>query len=66
MKELKVTPIKNGTVIDHIDPGMALKVLKIPNMLKKDWMYGAKHLKVLNTRYTWELPVLMAWLRDSG
>jgi aspartate carbamoyltransferase regulatory subunit len=29
MKELKVTPIKNGTVIDHIDPGMALKVLKI-------------------------------------
>ncbi len=29
MKELKVTPIKNGTVIDHIAPGMALKVLKI-------------------------------------
>jgi aspartate carbamoyltransferase regulatory subunit len=29
MKELKVTPIKNGTVIDHIDPGMALKVLRI-------------------------------------
>jgi len=33
MKELKVTPIKNGTVIDHIPPGLALKVmhvLKIP------------------------------------
>jgi len=33
MKELKVTPIKNGTVIDHIPPGFALKVLhflKIP------------------------------------
>lgn len=29
MKELKVTPIKNGTVIDHITCGMALKVLKI-------------------------------------
>lgn len=29
MKELKVTPIKNGTVIDHITTGMALKVLKI-------------------------------------
>lgn len=29
MKELKVTPIKNGTVIDHIPAGMALKVLKI-------------------------------------
>jgi aspartate carbamoyltransferase regulatory subunit len=29
MKELKVQPIKNGTVIDHIPSGMALKVLKI-------------------------------------
>lgn len=29
MKELKVTPIKNGTVIDHIPSGMALKVLKV-------------------------------------
>jgi len=29
MKELKVQPIKNGTVIDHITPGAALKVLKI-------------------------------------
>jgi aspartate carbamoyltransferase regulatory subunit len=29
MKELKVTPIRNGTVIDHIRSGMALKVLKI-------------------------------------
>jgi aspartate carbamoyltransferase regulatory subunit len=33
MKELKVTPIKDGTVIDHITPGHALivlHVLKIP------------------------------------
>jgi aspartate carbamoyltransferase regulatory subunit len=29
VKELKVQPIKNGTVIDHITPGCALKVLKI-------------------------------------
>ena len=29
MKELRVTPIKNGTVIDHIGMGMALKVLQI-------------------------------------
>ena len=29
MKELKVQPIKDGTVIDHITPGNALKVLKI-------------------------------------
>ncbi|MBE0518122.1 MAG: aspartate carbamoyltransferase regulatory subunit [Thermoplasmata archaeon] len=29
MKEFKVTPIRNGTVIDHIQVGMALKVLRI-------------------------------------
>jgi len=29
MKELKVQPIKNGTVIDHITAGNALKVLHI-------------------------------------
>ena len=29
MKELRVQPIKNGTVIDHIPSGMAFKVLKI-------------------------------------
>ncbi len=29
MKELRVTPIKNGTVIDHIPPGLALKVLHV-------------------------------------
>ena len=29
MKELKVTPIKNGTVIDHITAGLALKVLRV-------------------------------------
>jgi len=32
MKDLKVTPIRNGTVIDHIECGMALKVLRIINV----------------------------------
>ncbi len=29
MKKLIITPIKNGTVIDHISPGNALKVLHV-------------------------------------
>jgi aspartate carbamoyltransferase regulatory subunit len=29
MRELKVTPIRNGTVIDHIGSGLALEVLRI-------------------------------------
>jgi len=29
MKELKITPIKDGTVIDHITPGRALLVLRV-------------------------------------
>ncbi|MHB8585918.1 MAG: aspartate carbamoyltransferase regulatory subunit [Thermoplasmatota archaeon] len=29
MKELKVQPIRNGTVIDHIAPGRALEVMRI-------------------------------------
>ena len=29
MRELKLTPIKNGTVIDHIGNGLALEVLRI-------------------------------------
>ncbi len=32
MKEFKVQPIRNGTVIDHIDSGKALDVLKILNI----------------------------------
>lgn len=28
-KEIKITPIENGTVIDHINRGQAMKVLKI-------------------------------------
>lgn len=29
MEDRKVAPIRNGTVIDHIEPGQALNVLKI-------------------------------------
>ncbi|HIH98387.1 MAG TPA: aspartate carbamoyltransferase regulatory subunit [Thermoplasmata archaeon] len=36
MKELKIQPIKNGSVIDHIPPGKALKVLRILSLPKKD------------------------------
>ena len=32
MKELRIHPIKNGTVIDHITAGNALKVLHILNI----------------------------------
>ncbi|HWG92032.1 MAG TPA: aspartate carbamoyltransferase regulatory subunit [Candidatus Thermoplasmatota archaeon] len=32
MKELKIQPIRNGTVIDHITPGTAIKVLRILNI----------------------------------
>jgi aspartate carbamoyltransferase regulatory subunit len=36
MKELKIQPIKNGSVIDHIPPGNALKVLRILGLPKKE------------------------------
>ena len=37
-RELKITPIKNGTVIDHIGNGLSLEVLRIigVNELDKD------------------------------
>ncbi|PKK86375.1 MAG: aspartate carbamoyltransferase regulatory subunit [Thermoplasmata archaeon HGW-Thermoplasmata-1] len=36
MKELRVQPIMNGTVIDHITPGKALKVLHILGLPKPE------------------------------
>ena len=36
MKELKITPIRNGTVIDHIGNGLALEVLRIIGVEKLD------------------------------
>lgn len=37
MKELKVQPIRNGTVIDHIAPGRAISVLRILGMPRPAW-----------------------------
>jgi len=34
--ELKITPIKNGTVIDHISDGLALEVLRIIGVRELD------------------------------
>lgn len=28
MKEFKVVPIRNGTVLDHVEPGKALEIVK--------------------------------------
>ena len=36
MRELKITPIKNGTVIDHIGNGLALEVLRIIGIKELD------------------------------
>jgi aspartate carbamoyltransferase regulatory subunit len=36
MRELKIQPIKNGTVIDHITNGLALEVLKIIGVRELD------------------------------
>lgn len=37
MQELKVQPIRNGTVIDHISAGRALGVLRILGMPRPGW-----------------------------
>lgn len=36
VRELKVTPIRNGTVIDHIGNGLALEVLRIIEVHRLD------------------------------
>jgi aspartate carbamoyltransferase regulatory subunit len=36
VRELKITPIKNGTVIDHIANGLALEVLRIVGIQSLD------------------------------
>jgi len=37
MQELKVQPIRNGTVIDHVAPGKAITVLRILGMPRAGW-----------------------------
>jgi aspartate carbamoyltransferase regulatory subunit len=48
VRELKITPIKNGTVIDHISDGLALEVLKIigvQNLDKESTVSVALHVR---------------------
>jgi len=48
VRELKITPIKNGTVIDHIANGLALEVLKIigiQSLDKDSTVSGAVHVR---------------------
>ncbi len=35
-KKIKISPIKNGTVIDHIRKGQSLKVVKILGIMEQD------------------------------
>jgi aspartate carbamoyltransferase regulatory subunit len=37
MKELKVQPIRNGTVIDHVEAGRAVTVMRILGLLRPGW-----------------------------
>jgi aspartate carbamoyltransferase regulatory subunit len=55
VRELKITPIKNGTVIDHIANGLALEVLKIINVesLDKDSTVSVA-LHVRSNRLGWK------------
>lgn len=50
MKELKVDPIKNGTVIDHIKPGKAYQVLKILNINTQDEVMLGMNLQSNKTK----------------
>jgi len=45
MRELKITPIRNGTVIDHITSGLALEVLRILQLPKDATVSVALHVR---------------------
>jgi len=45
MRELKITPIRNGTVIDHIGSGLALEVLRILKLEKDATVSVALHVR---------------------
>lgn len=52
MKQLKVQPIKNGTVIDHIAAGTALKVLAILGISKMPTETVSVLMNVLSKKYS--------------
>ena len=45
VRELKITPIKNGTVIDHIGTGLALEVLRILRLQRDATVSVAMHVR---------------------
>jgi len=45
MRELKITPIRNGTVIDHISSGLALEVLRILRLGRDATVSIALHVR---------------------
>jgi len=45
MRELKITPIRNGTVIDHIGTGLALEVLRILRLQRDATVSVAMHVR---------------------
>jgi aspartate carbamoyltransferase regulatory subunit len=55
VRELKITPIKNGTVIDHIGNGLALEVLRIIKVhaLDKDSTVSVA-LHVRSAKHGWK------------
>jgi len=55
MRELKITPIKDGTVIDHIGDGLALEVLRIIGVraLDKDSTVSVA-IHVRSTKLGWK------------
>lgn len=52
MKQLKVQPIKNGTVIDHIAAGTALKVLAILGISKMPTETVSVLMNVFSKKYS--------------
>jgi aspartate carbamoyltransferase regulatory subunit len=52
MKKLRVQPIKEGTVIDHIAPGMALKVLTILGLSKSHTATVSLLMNVPSKKYS--------------
>ena len=45
MRELKITPIRNGTVIDHVTSGLALDVLRILALPRDTTVSVALHVR---------------------
>lgn len=49
-KEMKIKHVRNGTVIDHIEPGMALKVVRILGIPEPDTCSGVSIGMFVNSK----------------